>query len=197
MGSVAVLVVLLGSMVLYQRYLGTPPGAEEIIPAPALERQPPQTASSETAGATVGTLAEAPTPPPQQLLRPLQGQHKVLQPFGFMKSEVYGDFRLHPGIDYAAGQGESVMAAAGGKVIAIEADPVEGQVLEIEHTGRMVTRYGGLGRVLVGLNATVQPGAIVAQIGEPIPVNQSVGPHLHFEVLLNDNPNDPQVYLQR
>jgi murein DD-endopeptidase MepM/ murein hydrolase activator NlpD len=221
MGSVVVLMVLLGSLILYQRYLGAQPGPEAVIPAPAQDGQTytaesgsptdssaesvpgtgtevkAETAGNVAAASGVAGKANAEVAPPQHLVRPLQGTHKVLQPFGFMKSEVFGDFRLHPGIDYEAGLGESVMAAAAGKVVNVTTDPVEGQMLEIEHTGGMVTRYGGLGKVLVALNATVQSGAIVGQVGEPTPIMQATGTHLYFEVQVTGNPEDPRGYLER
>lgn len=216
MGSSAFLVLLLGALVLYQRFGGTPPMADDfLIEQPAVEgtqqttqqatgapaaqadgaeTQVPVSATATTTTSPKGAAEAAKTEAPKQLLAPLAGNPKVVRPFAFMFSEVYGDFRLHPGIDYQAQKGESVLAAAAGKVIAIETDPAEGKVVVVDHGGGVSTRYGGLGKVLVGINAAVQPGSIIGQVGDPTQVKQTVGTHLHYEVHVNGNPVDPDTF---
>jgi murein DD-endopeptidase MepM/ murein hydrolase activator NlpD len=199
MASLALLLALLGSLFAYEKWTRRPPG-EDVQP---MSEVPPFAQS-----APVDQAAAAPTPEPvaepaaevvaapQSLLEPLGKGRAVMQPFGLMHSDVYGDYRLHPGIDYAAKLGESVVAGAAGKVVSLENDPVEGRVIEVDHGGGMTTRYGGLDKVLVTVNTTVQPGTIVGLVGKPTTVKQSMGTHLHFEVLLNGNPQDPTNYFR-
>lgn len=188
LGSLAFLVVLLGSLTLYQRF--AVPKASEPSPgvrAPAVPQEEAPGDASEVAGKPdVSTVA----PPPQQLMKPLSGRHQTVQAYGMAYSELFGDYRLHSGIDYAAAVGESVLAAGTGKVTRIDDDPVEGRVVELDHGGGMFTRYGGLGEIKVGLNATVQAGTVIGQVaaGETT--------HLHFEVLVSGAPVDPAPYVK-
>lgn len=189
LGSLAFLVVLLVSLVLYQRFGLSPKATESqqppVVHAPAV----PQEAVAGSAD-VAGKANTVPQAAPQQLERPLSGRRQVLQGYGYMYSKLFADYRLHPGVDYAAVTGESVLAAATGKVIRIEDDPVDGRVLELDHGGGMVTRYGGLGEMSVGLNATVQAGSVIGLVGA------EERPHLHFAVLLNGVPVDPALYVR-
>jgi murein DD-endopeptidase MepM/ murein hydrolase activator NlpD len=194
LGSLTFLVVLLGSLILYQRFAATPQPAgpqtgQEVDQLPAVDAAGTDllgagAPSTEEVSGRPGTAIEA----PRQLLLPLAGKPKVLQGYAFMFSDTYGDFRLHPGIDYAAAPGDSVLAVATGRIIRIEQDPLEGQLVELDHGNGLVTRYGGLGKLQVGMNASVQTGTVIAQIA---PGDK---PHLHFEVLLNGSPVDPATY---
>lgn len=211
LGSLATLMALLGSLMLYDRFTGpalqpemqsfertkSPKiGGQEQLTAEPKGPEAPQ-ATAEPEGPAAPAVQARPEPKaPTRLVPPLTGEHKVLQPYAFMYSELFGDYRLHPGIDYAAARGESVLAAAAGTVVSVQTDPVEGRMVELDHGGGMVTRYGGLGQVMVSLNGTVQAGHILGQVGDPTPAKQALGSHLHFEVLLSGNPVDPALYYQ-
>lgn len=208
LASIATLMVLFVSLLVYDRFTG-PALQPEVASFPSTQTPKNETATTEipkTEIAPAAGLPELPLPTsapakpepkaPTRLVPPLAGDHKILQPYAFMYSEIFGDYRLHPGVDYAAARGESVMAAAGGTVVTIETDPVEGRLVEVDHGGGMITRYAGLGQVMVSLNGTVQAGHIIGQVGDPSPAKQSLGSHLHFEVLLSGNPIDPVLYYQ-
>jgi murein DD-endopeptidase MepM/ murein hydrolase activator NlpD len=201
--SLAVLVALLGSLMAYQHFTASqqlqqePADRTEIagdgLPAgemPAAAQQPLAAAPDEA------TPAQAPATPPS-LAKPLSGQLKVMQSFGLAYSEAYGDYRLHPGADLRAGAGDTVMAAAAGKVVSVEDDPAEGRVVTLDHGNGLMTRYAGLGPVLAGVNASVQAGNILGQVGQPGPARAKLGSHLHFEVLLNGEPVDPARFLSK
>lgn len=193
LGSLALLVTLLGSVILYQRF--AVPETPQSLPGPHAVGvdggAPPAQEVEAVTGATGQPEAPATaSPPPPQLVIPLAGKPQVLQPYDYRYSETFGDYRLHPGTDYAAAAGETVVAAAGGSVTRIEDDPVEGRVVEIDHGDGLVTRYGGLGEMKVGLNATVQAGAEIGQVGAGERI------HLHFEVLVDGAPVNPASYLK-
>lgn len=213
LGSLAILMALIASLTVYGRFTapsdeGGPDGTGQA----AVDGVKPGTQAASAAPNTEpgGTAAEpgddpepevasgvAAKPAPTHLLQPLTGERAILQPYAFMYSEAFGDYRLHPGVDYAAAKGDSVMAAASGKVVAVDSDPVEGKVVEIAHDGGMVTRYGGLGQIMVGVNATLQAGHMIGQVGDPTAAKKALGSHLHFEVLLGGSPADPTLYYQR
>lgn len=191
LGSLAFLVTLLGSLILYQRFAQPPERAAELpqtqgVQAPTV---PPELAEEAS---DVASNVPPVLQPPSSLSQPLAGRHQTLQPFGMAYSELFGDYRLHAGIDYAAAAGESVLAAASGKVTRIENDPAEGRLLEIDHGGGLATQYGGLSGIKVGLNATIQPGTVIGQVGAA-----NGKPHLHFGVFLNGSPVDPATYLRQ
>ncbi|MDF2628926.1 MAG: putative peptidase [Symbiobacteriaceae bacterium] len=195
LGSLALLVTLLGSIVVYQRF--AVPETMQPLPGPGTPRtaagEPVNQAEAGTATpAATGEPEAAPavSAPPQQLVVPLAGKPQVLQPYDFLYSEDFGDYRLHPGIDYVANPGESVLAAGNGTVTRIEDDLVEGRVVEIDHGNGLVTRYGGLGEVKVGLNAAVRAGTEIAQVGTGERI------HLHFEVLVDGTPANPTPHLK-
>ena len=189
LGSLALLVTLLGSVILYQRF--AVPETPQSLPGPAAPgvngESPP---AAEVAGSAGQPDTAVPPSPPLQLVSPLAGKPQVLQSYTYSYSETFGDYRLHPGIDYAAAAGEAVLAAGPGTVTRIEDDPVEGRILEIDHGNGLVTRYGGLGEVNVGLNASVQAGSDIGQIGARERI------HLHFEVVLDGAPVNPAPYLK-
>lgn len=193
LGSLALFVMLLGSVIVYQRF--AVPETQQSLPgppAPAVTGENPPAPAAETVTGSTGQ-PEAPvtaSPPPRQLVSPLAGKPQILQAYDYAYSETFGDYRLHPGTDYAAAAGESVLAAGAGTVTLIEEDPVEGRVLEIDHGDGLVTRYGGLGEVKVGLNATVQAGAEIGQVGAGERI------HLHFAVLVDGAPVNPAPYLK-
>lgn len=99
--------------------------------------------------------------------------------------DVLGDYRLHPGVDLEASPGAKVLAAAGGAVTELGTDPVYGKVLVLEHGGGWQTVYGQLDNIQVKLHAKVQPGQLLAQVGQPTGGEADMAPHLHYEILYN------------
>lgn len=193
LGSLALLVTLLGSIILYQRF--ALPETPQSLPgptAPGVDGEAPPARGLEVDAGTAGQPGAPVTasPRPSQLVSPLAGKPQVLQPYDYMYSATFGDYRLHPGTDYAVAAGESVLAAGAGSVTLIENDLVEGRVLEIDHGNGLITRYGGLGEVKVALNAVVEAGTEIGQIGAG---EQS---HLHFEVVVDGAPVNPGLYLK-
>jgi murein DD-endopeptidase MepM/ murein hydrolase activator NlpD len=200
--SLMCLTVLLGSLLAYRRFTAgsrMPPDAPE-APLAADAGAPPAQAGPEAAKEAAQGVAATETTTPAQpvpVMQPLSGQRKVLQPYELAFSAEYGEYRLHPGVDYQAELGDSVLAAATGRVIAIEDDPADGTVVTLDHGNGMTTRYAGLGQVLVGRNASVQAGDILALVGKAPPARSSLGTHLHFEVLLKGEAVDPVTYLSK
>lgn len=218
--SVAVLLLLLGAIVLYQQ-LQMP--AEPPSKGPIPVEQPPMTAESTPNPVTgvssapgtqvaesqsdTGAAAPpedpaappedpaAPQAPPDFLTAPLAGNPIVVKTYHSL-DQAYGDFRLYPAIAYATEPGRSVLAPAPGTVAAIDEDPAEGLTLVLAHGGGLTTRYSGLGKVLVTEGEQVESGAIIAQTGQPGPARDELGPHLAFQVRLGNTPVDPTTYLQ-
>ena len=67
-----------------------------------------------------------------------------------------------------------------------------GYAVMIDHGSGIETLYGHCSRLLVEEGQWVQPGDTVALVGS---TGNSTGPHVHFEVRLNDGCSDPMLYL--
>ncbi|HXG51809.1 MAG TPA: peptidoglycan DD-metalloendopeptidase family protein [candidate division Zixibacteria bacterium] len=127
------------------------------------------------------------TEPPQA---PLSGT--VSSPFGWRADPLDGKTRLHHGVDIAAPAGTPVRAAAGGKVTFSGRLAGYGNVVEVDHGGGLVTRYGHNAENLVVAGDRVRAGEAIALVGSS---GRATGPHLHFEVRRNGAPVDPRDLL--
>ena len=112
--------------------------------------------------------------------------------FGFRSDPFTGRAALHSGLDFPADVGTPIRAAAGGVVSAVEAHPQYGHLVEIDHGNQLTTRYAHLSRALVKEGDIVKRGQSVAEVGTS---GRSTGPHLHFEVLVEQVPQDPAKFL--
>ncbi|MDQ2736377.1 MAG: M23 family metallopeptidase, partial [Pseudomonadota bacterium] len=99
---------------------------------------------------------------------------------------------FHAGLDFAAGIGTPIDAAAGGTVAYAGHRSDFGEVVEIDHGNGLMTRYAHASRLLVKTGDIVTPGQAIAMVGS---TGRSTGPHLHFEVLRNGEHVDPKRYL--
>jgi len=112
--------------------------------------------------------------------------------FGFRSDPFTGRGALHTGLDCPSPVGTEIHAAAGGVVRTAEVHPEYGLMLEIDHGNGLMTRYGHTSRILVKPGDLVKRGQVVADVGT---TGRSTGPHLHFEVLVDGVPQDPQRFL--
>ncbi|MGZ5385530.1 MAG: M23 family metallopeptidase, partial [Acidimicrobiia bacterium] len=123
--------------------------------------------------------------------QPVQNGH-VGSAFGWRIDPFTGRSALHTGLDFQAEPGAPILAAAGGVVVAQEAHPAYGHMVEIDHGNDLITRYAHASRVWVSKGDLIKRGQKVADVGTS---GRSTGPHLHFEVLVRGVPQDPQKFL--
>jgi murein DD-endopeptidase MepM/ murein hydrolase activator NlpD len=112
--------------------------------------------------------------------------------FGFRPDPFTGRPALHTGLDFPAETGTAIHAAAGGVVRTVEWHPAYGHMVEIDHGNGLVTRYAHTSKVFVKAGDLVKRGQVVAAVGT---TGRSTGPHLHFEVLVEGVPQDPDKFL--
>ena len=112
--------------------------------------------------------------------------------FGWRIDPITGHSALHTGLDFQADTGTPILAAAGGVVVAREYHPEYGNMVEIDHGNDLVTRYAHASAVLVKKGDLVKRGQQIATVGT---TGRSTGAHLHFEVLVQGIPQDPQKFL--
>jgi hypothetical protein len=112
--------------------------------------------------------------------------------FGWRLDPFTGRSALHTGLDFQAEPGTPILAAAGGVVVAQEWHPQYGQMVEVDHGNGLVTRYAHASRALVRKGDLVRRGQKIGEVGS---TGRSTGPHLHFEVMVDGIPQDPQKFL--
>jgi murein DD-endopeptidase MepM/ murein hydrolase activator NlpD len=105
---------------------------------------------------------------------------------------ITGQSALHTGLDFQADPGTPIIAAAGGVVTTQEYHPAYGNLVEIDHGNELITRYAHASEVFVRQGDLVKRGQKIAAVGS---TGRSTGPHLHFEVLVQGIPQDPQKFL--
>ncbi len=120
------------------------------------------------------------------LFYPLQGV--ISSPYG----ERWG--KMHEGIDIAVPEGTPVIAAECGRVIYAGDGGTYGNLVRIDHGYGVVTAYAHLGTINVKAGQSVGANTQIALSGN---TGRSTGPHLHFEIVSNDIPVDPDLYLKK
>ena len=123
--------------------------------------------------------------------QPVRDGH-VGSAFGWRIDPFTARSALHTGLDFQAEQGTPILAAAGGVVVTQEAHPAYGNMVEVDHGNDLITRYAHASRVWVKKGDLVKRGQKIADVGT---TGRSTGPHLHFEVLVQGVPQDPQKFL--
>jgi murein DD-endopeptidase MepM/ murein hydrolase activator NlpD len=112
--------------------------------------------------------------------------------FGWRIDPITGQSALHTGLDFSAETGASILSAAGGVVVAQEFHSQYGNMIEIDHGNGLISRYAHSSKVFVKKGDLIKRGQKIAEVGT---TGRSTGPHLHFEVLVQGVPQDPQKFL--
>jgi len=129
-------------------------------------------------------------PPSIPFFRPVAGRIKDV--FGMRYHPILRYYRPHRGLDFAGVAGTPIRAASDGRVISATTKGSFGNCLIIDHGGKIYTLYAHCTKLVVGKDAAVVRGQIVATVGS---TGLSTGPHLHFEVRRNGIAVDPAKYL--
>ncbi len=113
--------------------------------------------------------------------------------FGARIDPITGKRAFHPGIDLTATYRTPVHSTAPGVVSFAGVRGSYGKTVEIDHGHGIVTRFAHLHRISVARGQAVGAHVKVGELGS---TGRSTGPHLHYEVLVNDDPLDPEKFLQ-
>ena len=171
-----------------------PVAALEPVPIPAAEEEEPAPEMPELPVESAPVAAEA----PRLIVEPLRGE--VLTAFS-MEELVYndtlGDWRTHDGVDIAAKPGTTVLAACSGAVVSVEADPMMGTTVVLEHDGGYQTTYANLQKSPpVEPGDAVSAGQIIGAVGTTAAAEAAQAPHLHFAVSRDGKAVNPHEFLE-
>jgi murein DD-endopeptidase MepM/ murein hydrolase activator NlpD len=98
----------------------------------------------------------------------------------------------HNAIDISSASGQPIRSPADGIVVKAEWASGYGNVVYISHGYGYSTRYGHLAGFAVRPGAKVKRGETIGYVGS---TGRSTGPHLHYEVRVNNNPVNPLEYI--
>ena len=125
---------------------------------------------------------------------PMEGATTISlsNPYGTPRWQPGGEtYEAHTGIDIPAPEGEVILAAADGTVSEVGFDPERGNYLILDHGDGLTTLYGQCRDFTVEEGDTVRAGEMIGAVGS---TGMSTGPHLHFEVRQDDEPQNPVAY---
>lgn len=190
---------------------------ERMDPQPTATPAPtpvPAEASASAAVGKDGQPAQAPSAPGQgsQTAVPVSGGQQaglMMMPVsgavmkGYAMEELVYSKTLkawitHSGIDIEGPLGAEVKAALDGIVAAVEEDALMGIVIVLEHGEGLTTVYANLStQELVQVGQRVEKGQVISGIGRTAALEIADPPHLHFEVRLHGEVQDPMPYISR
>lgn len=113
--------------------------------------------------------------------------------FGYRSDPFSGEGAFHAGLDFKGPIGAPIYAAAEGTVTFAGIKQGYGNCIEVSHGNGLVTRYAHMSAFRASVGQKVPAGAVIGAIGS---TGRSTGPHLHFEVRINDRPVNPRPFLE-
>ncbi len=117
---------------------------------------------------------------------------RVTEGFGQRQDPFTGEGAFHSGVDISTAFGTHVECPGDGIVIAAGWDSGYGNEIVLDHGYGLTTRYGHLSKIFVVVGQEVKRGEVIGAVGM---TGRTTGPHLHYEVIVNDTPVNPMKYL--
>ena len=124
------------------------------------------------------------------LALPIQG--KLISEYGRQENTDFNTYTFNSGIDISAPLGQVVYAAGSGEIIYTGNIKGYGQIIIIDHGGRVTTLYAHLSKILIDIGDKVKKGQPIGQVGDSGGVSST---RLHFEVRVEGKPTDPMNWL--
>lgn len=113
--------------------------------------------------------------------------------FGYRSDPFTRHGSFHPGLDFRGPLGAPIYAAARGVVSFVGQRSGYGNCVEVTHGSGLVTRYAHMSAFRSHVGQQVVAGQTIGAIGS---TGRSTGPHLHFEVRINNRPTNPRPFLE-
>jgi murein DD-endopeptidase MepM/ murein hydrolase activator NlpD len=112
--------------------------------------------------------------------------------FGNRTDPFTGQPDFHPGLDISTPSGAKVQAPADGVVVSTGLKGSYGNAIVIDHGYGVVTRYGHLSAFNVKPGQRVRRGDVIGFVGQ---TGRATAPHLHYEVWVRDQNQNPIQYI--
>lgn len=112
--------------------------------------------------------------------------------FGYRTSPFTGKREFHKGLDIAAAKKTPIVAPADGVVAFVGTKGMLGRVIVLDHGHGLTTQYGHLEKAIKKTGEKVTRGEQIALVGN---TGRTTGSHVHYEVLLNGLPVNPEKYI--
>ena len=120
---------------------------------------------------------------------PINGA-RISSGYGMRKHPILGYNKKHQGVDFAAPTGTPIMAAGNGHIEFVGTNGGAGKYIRIKHLNGYKTSYSHLSKYASGMkkNLRVKQGQVIGFVGS---TGLSTGPHLHYEVIFNNERINP------
>ncbi len=118
----------------------------------------------------------------------------VTSPYGWRKSPIDGEKEFHKGVDLSGEIGDEIFATAGGEVIISQYSPTYGNYIKIKHSNGISTLYAHCEKLFKDVGEKVEVGETIASLGS---TGRSTAPHLHYEVILNEQNINPEWLISK
>ncbi|WP_068615142.1 M23 family metallopeptidase [Paenibacillus tuaregi] len=112
--------------------------------------------------------------------------------FGYRTDPFTKKAAFHAGVDISGEIGDPIYSAGAGTVLQADHSPARGNFIIIQHPGGLQTWYMHLNKIQVNTGEKVTKGEVIGKLGS---TGRSTGPHLHFQVVKENEPVDPVPYL--
>ncbi|MFJ6419154.1 peptidoglycan DD-metalloendopeptidase family protein [Paeniglutamicibacter sp. NPDC091659] len=126
-----------------------------------------------------------------QLIHPVTSRN-ITSPYGWRHNPTGAGTQVHIGQDYAIACGSPVYAAADGTVVQSAWAGHSGMRVTLDHGNSVRTGYSHNSRLIAKVGDQIKQGQIIALSGT---TGNSTGCHVHFEVIVNGQWNDPRNFL--
>ena len=123
-------------------------------------------------------------------LWPVRG--RITEGFGQRLDPFSGEGVFHSGVDISVPFGTQVEVSGDGIVLLAQFNAGYGNEIVVDHGNGITTKYGHLSKIFVVMGQEVKSRQVIGAVGM---TGRTTGPHLHYEVLVNDTPVNPMKYL--
>ena len=122
--------------------------------------------------------------------KPVDGP--LSSPFGLRRFFNGEERNPHSGLDFAVPAGTPIKAPAAGKVILIGDYFFNGKTVFVDHGQGFISMFCHLSKIDVKLGQQVPRGGVLGKVGA---TGRATGPHMHWNVSLNDARVDPAIFI--
>ena len=129
---------------------------------------------------------------PSNLSFDLPVQGPLSSPFGLRRFFNGEERNPHSGLDFAVGAGTPIKAPAAGKVILIGNYFFNGNTVFVDHGQGLISMFCHMSKIDVKLGQSLPRGGIVGRVGA---TGRATGPHMHWNISLNDARVDPAIFI--